>query len=181
MFSQIEEEKPDALSTMKKTSSLVCRICKGDHFTLKCPYKDTIGALSDLTLDEAPKAENPAAESESSRTAGGKYVPPSMRGGGERKGESMSRDKGIFFFFSIPLTPRLVFSDPYLISQRISRPSRCQTSRRTPRKRMCRSSSGCLALCIVFFWPRTSTRRSQRALPTCRSTTGLMLRRHLRS
>ena len=24
---------------------VVCRLCKGDHFTAKCPYKDTLGGL----------------------------------------------------------------------------------------------------------------------------------------
>jgi len=79
---------------MKKSAVFQCRICKGDHFTLKCPYKDTIGALSDVSLDETTKAENPAEAASSNQGGPSKYVPPSMRGGGERKGESMSRDKG---------------------------------------------------------------------------------------
>ena len=24
---------------------LTCRLCKGEHFTAKCPYKDTLGNL----------------------------------------------------------------------------------------------------------------------------------------
>jgi translation initiation factor 3 subunit G len=88
---------------------VACRLCKGDHFTAKCPYKDTLGGLEntgtfynalidyfsffisdtgagpDDDLGTAPDTSAPAA------TTGGKYVPPSMRGaaGSRGAGESM--------------------------------------------------------------------------------------------
>ena len=34
-----------------------CRYCKGDRWSSKCPYKDTIGATS-INLDEVNQAEN---------------------------------------------------------------------------------------------------------------------------
>jgi len=41
---------------------VVCRICKGDHFTLKCPYKDTLGALADVVpSEETDKADQKTA------------------------------------------------------------------------------------------------------------------------
>ena len=100
---EVEEEKPDAFGALGKAKSklVVCRICKGDHWTLKCPYKDTIGALAEITSEE-PKEEQPAKSQQSNKSAGaGKYVPPSLRGGAgaEKKGESMNRDKGLFSFF----------------------------------------------------------------------------------
>lgn len=34
-----------------------CRVCKGDHFTAKCPYKDTLGMLDQSgTADLHPSA-----------------------------------------------------------------------------------------------------------------------------
>lgn len=32
-------------SNLAKAGKVVCRLCKGDHFTAKCPYKDTLGGL----------------------------------------------------------------------------------------------------------------------------------------
>lgn len=34
-------------ATLAKSGAgkVVCRLCKGDHFTAKCPYKDTLAGL----------------------------------------------------------------------------------------------------------------------------------------
>lgn len=41
------EDAEDALSKLKDKQKMVsCRICKGDHWTTKCPYKDSIAAPS---------------------------------------------------------------------------------------------------------------------------------------
>lgn len=89
----------------------MCRVCKGDHFTAKCPYKDKLAGLEstsehtftfpdillshNLTVfvvleddvggasDTAPPPAGPAPSTT------GKYVPPSMRAGASRAGESM--------------------------------------------------------------------------------------------
>ena len=34
---------------------VTCRICKGDHWTTKCPYKDTLGATTIKELEESGK------------------------------------------------------------------------------------------------------------------------------
>ncbi|KAK0434571.1 translation initiation factor 3 RNA-binding subunit [Armillaria borealis] len=85
-----QEESMKSKLAKSGAGKVNCRICKGDHFTAKCPYKDTLGALDNpdsgagpddgLTSDATPAA--PA-------TTGGKYVPPSMRAGASRPGESM--------------------------------------------------------------------------------------------
>ncbi|KIP05437.1 hypothetical protein PHLGIDRAFT_19701 [Phlebiopsis gigantea 11061_1 CR5-6] len=91
------EPEPSAEQTLKSNlaragaGKVVCRLCKGDHFTAKCPYKDSLPGLegTDAPLggDDAPAAETAAP------TAGGKYVPPSMRGG-RGPGEAMGRPGG---------------------------------------------------------------------------------------
>ncbi|KAJ4762467.1 Eukaryotic translation initiation factor 3 subunit G [Rhynchospora pubera] len=69
---------------------MVCRTCgkKGDHWTSKCPYKDL--AQPPETFVERPSTADAAsaAPGGAGRSA---YVPPSMRGGGERTGTEMSR------------------------------------------------------------------------------------------
>jgi len=99
------EPEPSAEQTMKSNlvragaGKVVCRLCKGDHFTAKCPYKDSLPGLDGADTppfggDDTGAPADPSAAAPSA-SAGGKYVPPSMRGGGGRgPGESMSRPGG---------------------------------------------------------------------------------------
>ncbi|PWN23057.1 translation initiation factor 3, RNA-binding subunit [Microstroma glucosiphilum] len=96
------EPEPDAMDSMRAqlaNKKIVCRLCKGDHFTTKCPYKDTLEAIpgaadtpegeGSLTPAAADPSNPAVAASAAAGGAGGKYVPPSMRGGGNRTGERM--------------------------------------------------------------------------------------------
>lgn len=63
-----------------KDKKVKCRICQGEHFTARCPFKDTMapvdeGSGAGVGLDD----EEPAAGGLS--TAGGSYVPPHLRKG----------------------------------------------------------------------------------------------------
>ncbi|KAG8720390.1 translation initiation factor eIF3 subunit g [Ceratobasidium sp. 395] len=87
---QNAEPEPDPDAVTKAAlggKKILCRVCQGDHFTTKCPYKETLG----LPGDEAPPPEDgPVARPEPA--TGSKYVPPSMRAGaGRGAGESMYR------------------------------------------------------------------------------------------
>lgn len=62
-----EEEKLEQQANLVSTQRLKCRTCGGDHFTSKCPFKDTLGV-------EAADASASADASESS-----KYVPAHLR------------------------------------------------------------------------------------------------------
>ncbi|KAM0695698.1 hypothetical protein Q7P36_004180 [Cladosporium allicinum] len=89
-----EDKKADALKKMQ----IKCRICSGDHFTTKCPFKDTMAPAGE---DAAP-ADMAAAEGGSEAAGGlggasGGYVPPHLRKGGagttgERMGGKFERD-----------------------------------------------------------------------------------------
>lgn len=89
------------MARLKGQQKLVsCRICKGDHWTTKCPYKDTLAPLQE-SLDADKKKDEPASNTTQQTAASGvrpgKYVPPSLREGGNRKGESMSlKNRGLF-------------------------------------------------------------------------------------
>lgn len=89
-----KEQESSALDKLKdsKRGIVKCRICKEDHWTTQCPYKDTLGPLREsLTgpVDGPEGTEGGAGGSSAApapaaggTTQGGKYVPPSRRGGG---------------------------------------------------------------------------------------------------
>jgi len=103
-----EHEKDDdksALDRLKETNKGVvkCRICKEDHWTTQCPYKDKIGLLKDLPGEGEDKASptgtapaggaigaaGAAAAGAAAGAPKGAYVAPGRREGG-RVGESMN-------------------------------------------------------------------------------------------
>ncbi|KZV76620.1 translation initiation factor 3, RNA-binding subunit [Peniophora sp. CONT] len=103
------EPEPTPESTMKANlqkagaGKLTCRLCKGSHFTAKCPYKDSLAGLDGAQLEAPPPGDDddgtaaPAAgAAPGGASAGGpsKYVPPSMRAGARGAGESMNRPGG---------------------------------------------------------------------------------------
>ncbi|KIM34002.1 hypothetical protein M408DRAFT_325546 [Serendipita vermifera MAFF 305830] len=68
-----------------------CRLCQGEHFTAKCPYREELQlvGIGDVNADDIPPSDaGPAA----SAPGGSKYVPPSRRAGGGA-GESMNRNR----------------------------------------------------------------------------------------
>ncbi|KAJ3181848.1 translation initiation factor eIF3 subunit g [Gaertneriomyces sp. JEL0708] len=67
-------------------SKITCRICKGEHWTSKCPFKDTHAPLGELGPSRSEESVDGDAMTEE-KIAGGKYVPPSLRNRGP--GESM--------------------------------------------------------------------------------------------
>ncbi|KAI5307299.1 DNA ligase (ATP) [Ascosphaera pollenicola] len=85
--SQKEEEKEDEQGGMKdqlKDKKVKCRICNGEHFTARCPFKDTMAPVGEVTPavveDERPSGGGLGG-------AGGSYVPPHLRKGGAATGE----------------------------------------------------------------------------------------------
>ncbi|CAG8594033.1 10766_t:CDS:2 [Acaulospora morrowiae] len=103
----IEENDPNKKKLLKK---ILCRICKGDHFTTKCPYKDTLQPLEELStaLQEGTKdapSDVEQAQPESS-SGGGKYVPPSLRGATRSStGDSFKERRGMFRNFNLHRYP----------------------------------------------------------------------------
>ncbi|KAF9076522.1 eukaryotic translation initiation factor 3 subunit G-domain-containing protein, partial [Rhodocollybia butyracea] len=85
---QQEEKKPVKSATGGK---VVCRLCQGEHFTAKCPYKDTLGGLETSDTGAGPDDDTapPVDAAPGLGSTGSKYVPPSLRGAGRGAGESM--------------------------------------------------------------------------------------------
>ncbi|KAJ3261772.1 translation initiation factor eIF3 subunit g [Boothiomyces macroporosus] len=78
----LEEPEEDPTKKLSANAKIVCRICKGDHWTTKCPFKDTYQPSNEI-----------AAKVEAKDVKGGnKYVPPSKRGGAGDKPAGRERD-----------------------------------------------------------------------------------------
>jgi len=97
-----QEVEIDESARMKEklgAKKIMCRLCKGDHFTSKCPHRAVLAPLAGEDvgdgLDDIPHTEGALAAAGSSPAAtGGKsvYVPPSLRAGaGRGAGEMMGR------------------------------------------------------------------------------------------
>ncbi|KAF1939951.1 eukaryotic translation initiation factor-like protein 3 subunit G [Clathrospora elynae] len=77
-----------------KNAKIKCRICQGDHFTTKCPFKDTMAPEGDVAPADMPD-DAPGGAGGSLGTGSGGYVPPHMRGksgAGEKMGGKFDRD-----------------------------------------------------------------------------------------
>ncbi|ODV77863.1 translation initiation factor eIF3, p33 subunit [Suhomyces tanzawaensis NRRL Y-17324] len=69
-----EEENKQQKMSAQVMQTVRCRTCGGDHYTTKCPFKDTLGS----NVAEADAAAAAATEA-ASTTASGKYVPRHLR------------------------------------------------------------------------------------------------------
>ncbi|BDD58124.1 translation initiation factor eIF3 subunit g [Monascus purpureus] len=70
-----------------KDKKVKCRICSGEHFTARCPFKDTMAPVDEPAA--GPDAdERPAAGGLGGGSAS--YVPPQLRKGGAAAGEKMA-------------------------------------------------------------------------------------------
>lgn len=70
-----------------KDKKVKCRICSGEHFTARCPFKDTMAPVDEPAAG-ADADERPAAGGLGGGTAS--YVPPQLRKGGAAAGEKMA-------------------------------------------------------------------------------------------
>ncbi|KAJ5407997.1 hypothetical protein N7509_001880 [Penicillium cosmopolitanum] len=70
-----------------KDKKVKCRICSGEHFTARCPFKDTMAPVEESTAGGA----GDTGEAEAGGLGAGKssYVPPHMRNGGSGGGDKM--------------------------------------------------------------------------------------------
>jgi translation initiation factor 3 subunit G len=77
-----------------KDTKIKCRICSGDHWTTKCPFKETMAPESE-PAPAAPLDLN-ADDKGSGSGRGGSYVPPQLRNKagmtGEKMGSKYERD-----------------------------------------------------------------------------------------
>ncbi|RJE19397.1 hypothetical protein PHISCL_08274 [Aspergillus sclerotialis] len=86
-----EEEKGGEKGGMKdqlKDKKVKCRICSGEHFTARCPFKDTMAPVEETVGAGIDGGEDgPSAGALGGGTAS--YVPPHLRKGAGAAGEKM--------------------------------------------------------------------------------------------
>ncbi|CCE82228.1 Piso0_001941 [Millerozyma farinosa CBS 7064] len=82
---QEEETKAEQSAQLVSTQRIKCRTCGGDHFTSKCPFKDTL-------IGEANSASSTPELAEPGLSSTGKYVPRHLRK--DATGNTVARDPG---------------------------------------------------------------------------------------
>ncbi|KAK7063158.1 Eukaryotic translation initiation factor 3 subunit G [Halocaridina rubra] len=99
-LSNKEEEQIDQEDLKKKLldqqkGQVKCRLCKEDHWTKQCPYKHKLEPLRTSLYGEEKVEDEPQQGTPGVPPADKtKYVPPSMRDGASKKGESMMSARG---------------------------------------------------------------------------------------
>ncbi len=94
---KVGDDPKEKLKNMK----VKCRICDGEHFTARCPFKDTMAPMGESA--DAPDGAGAGGSDDGQPKEGGLgatsggYVPPHMRkggaaGAGERMGGKYERD-----------------------------------------------------------------------------------------
>ncbi|XP_017781921.1 PREDICTED: eukaryotic translation initiation factor 3 subunit G [Nicrophorus vespilloides] len=94
-----EDDGLDKLKSMGDKNVVKCRNCQGDHWTSKCPWKDTILAGGKPADDKkgptvggggAGSSGGPSisAPGDGPKTAPSKYIPPSMRDGAPKRSDN---------------------------------------------------------------------------------------------
>ncbi|KAI1774917.1 eukaryotic translation initiation factor 3 subunit-like protein [Hypoxylon cercidicola] len=95
---EAKDVNANAMKEKLKDKTVKCRICNGEHFTARCPYKDTMAPVGaeGAPGDVAAGMGDDAASTVGAAAAGkkGSYVPPALRGDrGAASGERMGGSK----------------------------------------------------------------------------------------
>lgn len=161
-----------------KSATVKCRICNGEHFTARCPFKGTMAPEGEPPAGD-PIAD-PMVEAPGGAGAGksGKYVPPSQRagaaGGGEKMGGRFERDD----LATLRVTNVSVTADDVEAGRLLT-----ETMRRSQsmlRSRRCATCSTAGAALRVCFLRRTARLDGPRDLRSSALRTALMRPRRAR-
>ncbi|CAK7270714.1 translation initiation factor eIF3 subunit g [Sporothrix epigloea] len=94
---EAKDPNANALKDKLKDKKVKCRICNGEHFTARCPYKDTMAPIGETSGAADTGAEDDdmgGASRAGAAGAGGdkkgSYVPPALRNGGAGAGAGSS-------------------------------------------------------------------------------------------
>ncbi|KAL0090089.1 eukaryotic translation initiation factor 3 subunit G-domain-containing protein [Phycomyces blakesleeanus] len=152
------EEAHDKVASQLKAKNIMCRICKGEHFTSKCPYKDTLQPLDEIESSlEAVKLEG---EMEAGEGGLNKYTPPHLRNKGPGgAGESMrdaKRDDSATLRVT-NLSEDVTDNDIYDLFNRFGNIARVYLARD-------RETSLCKGFAFVSFSDKDDAERAQQAI-----------------
>ncbi|KAG4300722.1 hypothetical protein PCANB_003008 [Pneumocystis canis] len=101
-FSKSFEDEQSANKTLKdgvKDKKVACRLCKGDHFTARCPYKDTLQPFDEVNNTVNVGTSNGVMGSpELATESTGRYIVPHLRAKKTGTGDAMfRRDRDEYF------------------------------------------------------------------------------------
>ena len=94
------EDGLDKLKEIGDKGTVKCHKCSENHWTTKCSFKDTVLAAGKLNEEKKSEGLEPGSmgagmsSDDKSKPQNGKYIPPSLRDGGNKKGDSMSNPRG---------------------------------------------------------------------------------------
>lgn len=175
-----------AMKDKLKDKKVKCRICNGEHFTARCPYKDTMAPIGETGAGLGSGAEHSdegigkirgetGGLASGAAAKKGSYVPPALRGdrgAGEKMGGSKYGERDDFATLRVTNV-----SSTSTIGTRIMHLwdySLTSTNRRCLRWRRRASCVTCLsglAVSSASSWPRTARRASPRDLPSSATST----------
>ncbi|KAJ9149044.1 Eukaryotic translation initiation factor 3 subunit G [Pleurostoma richardsiae] len=91
---EAKDPNAQAMKDKLKDKQVKCRICNGEHFTARCPYKDTMAPMGEAGaadvaagLGDEPPPGQAAGGAGGVGAKKGSYVPPALRNGGAGRGE----------------------------------------------------------------------------------------------
>lgn len=182
-----KEEKPekDSVKEKLKDKKVKCRICDGEHFTARCPFKDTMAPMGEDGVAAAGGAGGiDGGDEEETKvgglgTGGGGYVPPHLRKGaaasGERMGGKYERDD----LATLRVTNVRLF--PYLPLQRLRWLMTLIRFPNLQKKTIFETFSHASDMLLEFSSPRTETAGERKVLLSLALLIGQMLRKRVRS
>jgi len=96
-----EEDALDKLKGMGEKGVVKCRKCLGEHWTTKCPFKDTVLPGGKLTDEKKPESmggpagvgSGMAPGDDKNKAQNSKYIAPNLRDGSNKRGDSMSNPR----------------------------------------------------------------------------------------
>lgn len=109
-----------------------CRICNGEHFTARCPYKDTMAPIGEAGaadvaagMGDEPVAAGAASVGAAGPGKKGSYVPPALRAGAAGAGDRMGGKYSDRDDLATLRVTNVSFGAPFLVSTWMFCWSRC--------------------------------------------------------
>ena len=165
-----QEKAPeeDAKAQQLKNMKIKCRICQGDHFTTKCPFKDTMAPEGDAAQPaDMDAVAGDVGGGAGGGGAGGSYVPPHLRKGGAASGERM----GGKYERDDLATLRVTNVSAVLLCRMVMNADECR-SPNSPKRTTFGICSSASAVLPVSSWQRIARRGGRRALRSSPSRIG---------
>ncbi|CAO3691706.1 unnamed protein product [Umbelopsis ramanniana] len=161
---QQTDEQETKMRQALKSKNIMCRICKGEHFTSKCPYKDTLQPLDEIAASLEGVKNEGSSRPESPEPSGGsgmgpnKYIAPHLRKGATAVGESPREKRDDSATLRVTnLSEDVTENDIYELFRRFGQISRVYLARD-------RETGVCKGFAFVSFGMKEEAERAQQAV-----------------